>query len=407
MLISNLFAPDELAGAALYTDLVRYLSERQHEVRVLCTFSYYPAWRLRAEDEGVSLRDEVWEGVPVRRISMYVPAIPSGFKRVFSDISFFCSILLRNFRDSWSPDIVITASPMFSQCVVQRFLYLGRRIPRMIIVQDFVVDAALDLGLLKLPLLPGLLRRLERWSFCSASTLSTISESMLAKLRTIVGDDRRTLLIPNWIHQSLQEEIDRARSARFQRRAGVLFYSGNLGVKQGLPRFVESFTESRGAWALEIHGGGAERSRLKAATRSLAGIVLGEVLDEAEYVKRLLTCSACLVTQTHGVGANFLPSKLLPALATGTPVLAVCDESSPLGREVQRGAFGAIVPPDDRSSLRQVLGKWLARPELMAQLGRNALKWAERFERANILGQYEDELKRLTGLTTSKEMSAF
>ena len=107
------------------------------------------------------------------------------------------------------------------------------------------------------------------------------------------------------------------------------------------------------------------------------------------------------------MGANFLPSKLLPALATGTPVLAVCDESSPLGREVQRGAFGAIVPPDDRSSLRQVLGKWLARPELMAQLGRNALKWAERFERANILGQYEDELRRLTGLTTSKEMSAF
>lgn len=37
-------------------------------------------------------------------------------------------------------------------------------------VQDFVVDAALELGLLKLPLLPGLLRRLERWSFRSAST---------------------------------------------------------------------------------------------------------------------------------------------------------------------------------------------------------------------------------------------
>jgi colanic acid biosynthesis glycosyl transferase WcaI len=397
LLVSNLFAPDELAGAALYTDLVRYLSERQHEVRVLCTFSYYPAWRLRAEDTGVSLRDEIWEGVPVRRISMYVPAMPSGFKRVFSDISFFCSILLKNFRDSWLPDIVVTASPMFSQCVVQRFLYLGRRIPRKIIVQDFVVDAALELGLLKLPLLSGLLRRLERWSFRSASTLSTISEPMLAKLQAIVRNDRRTLLIPNWIHQSLQKEINRLRSAGYRRRAGVLFYSGNLGVKQGLPRFVQSFTESRGAWTLEIHGGGAERSRLKAATHSLAGIVLGGVLDEAEYVKKLLTCSACLITQMCGAGANFLPSKLLPALATGTPVLAVCDESSPLGREVRRGAFGEIVPPDDRSSLRQVLGKWFSQPELMAQLGQNALGWAERFQRMNILGQYEEELKRLAG----------
>lgn len=41
--------------------------------------------------------------------------------------------------------------------------------------------------------------------------------------------------------------------------------------------------------------------------------------------------------------------------------------------------------------------KKLSQPELMAELGQNALRWAERFEREKILGQYEDELKRLVG----------
>jgi colanic acid biosynthesis glycosyl transferase WcaI len=398
LLVSNLFAPDELAGAALYTDLVRYLSERNHEVRVLCAFSYYPAWRLRTEDAGVSFRDEMWEGIRLRRIAMYVPARPSGITRVLSDISFFYSILRRNFRDCWLPDVVITASPMLSQCVVQRFLYPGRAIPRMIVVQDFVVDAALELGLLRCPVLPGLLRDLERWSFRCASTLSTISEPMLTKLRTIVRDDRRTLLIPNWIHQSLQGEIDHLRAEGYRRRDRVLFYGGNFGVKQGLPRFAEIFSECRGCWTLEIHGGGSDCSRLKATAHFVAGIVVGEVLDQAEYVKKLLTCSACLITQMCDVGANFLPSKLLPALATGTPVLAVCDLASPLGREVQRGRFGEVVAPGDRSALTEVLEKWRSEPELMDRLGRNALQWAKRFERAKILRQYEAELKRLAGV---------
>lgn len=43
--------------------------------------------------------------------------------------------------------------------------------------------------------------------------------------------------------------------------------------------------------------------------------------------------------------ANFLPSKLLPALATGTLLLAVCDFKSPLDKEVLDGGFGGVIAP--------------------------------------------------------------
>ncbi len=210
-LITNLFAPDELAGAALFSDLALFLREHEHDVRVTCTFSYYPAWRLRPEDQGVPLREETFHGIPVRRVRMYVPQHPTGKTRMLSDLSFLVSLLRGARFRGWTPEVVVTASPMFSQCLAQRFLYLGRRVPRFIVVQDFVVDAALELGMVRAPGLSPLLRALERWAFRSASTLTTISPGMLEKLRGIVGEGRRMVCIPNWIHGSLAAEVERQR----------------------------------------------------------------------------------------------------------------------------------------------------------------------------------------------------
>jgi colanic acid biosynthesis glycosyl transferase WcaI len=396
-LVTNLFAPDELAGAALFSDLALYLKEQGADVRVATTYSYYPAWKVDPEDARHAYRDEIWEGIPVRRIRMHVPAKPTGAGRLLSDLSVLFGLLRFSTSRDWMPDVVVTASPMFSQCLAQRFLYRGKKIPRLIVVQDFVVDAALELGILKLPGLTGLLRGLERWSFRSAQTLTTISEPMLDKLRGIVGSDRRTALIPNWVHRSLQSEIDRQATANPQRQAKTLFYSGNVGVKQGLPDFITAFTSTNTGWQLRINGGGAQREAVEQSVKGRQDIEFGGVLSEADYVQALLTSAACLVTQASGVGANFLPSKLLPAMAAGAPVLAVCDPQSPLGREVMEGGFGEIVPPGDASRLGTVLQRWANEERLLAELGAKARQWSARFERSAVLGLYCEEVRRLTG----------
>lgn len=403
-LISNLFSPDELAGAALFTDLAHFLRERGHDVRVTTTFSYYPAWRLRPEDQGLAVRDERLGEIPVRRVRMHVPEQPTGKSRLLSDLSFLLSLVRRGQHPGWTPEVVVTALPMLSQCLAQRFLYLGRSIPRLIVVQDFVVEAALELGILKLPGLAGLLRATQRWALRSAGTLLTISPQMLVKLQEVVGADRRTLGVPNWIHGSLQQRIDRRTSAPPARAGLRLFYSGNLGIKQGLPDFLADFRAAGIAdlgWQLTIHGGGAERARLATEVAQTPGCELGGVLDEDSYLSALLSCTVCLVTQRPGVGANFLPSKLLPALATGTPVLAVCDRNSPLAEEVLAGGFGIVVPPNDPSRLREVLQGWQDAPDELIALGQRSAQRARVYHRDVILPQYERELNHLVRRATT------
>ena len=391
-IITNLFAPDELAGAALYTDLALYLKERGHEVRVTSTFSYYPAWRLSPEDQGVAWREDRFAEIPVRRVRMYVPERPSGRSRMLSDLSFLQSLVRRGTFPGWRPDVVLTALPMLSQCLAQRFLYRGRGIPRLIVVQDFVVDAALELGILRLPGMSRILRPVERWALRSARTLLTISPLMLEKLRAVVGPDRRTCYVPNWIHRSLRLEIERQSAQPAERRLLSLFYSGNLGVKQGLPGFLRQFRAADSGWSLRIHGGGAERARLVAEVEHTPGCTLGPVLEEAPYVAGLRSSSACLVTQCPGAGSNYLPSKLLPALATGTPVLAVCEPGSPLGREVAGGGYGEVIPPGDAAMLAWVLLRWRQNPSLLNSMRGRALQRAPEFHRDRVLSIYEHEL---------------
>ena len=226
------------------------------------------------------------------------------------------------------------------------------------------------------------------------SILTTIGEPMLDKLKGKVGGDRRLLYIPNWIHDSLQQTINR-QLGRHQRAANQLFYSGNVGMKQGLPDFIELFKPAGAQWQLQINGGGADIARLRQSVAGQANMAIGGVLEEAEYVQALLQCTACLVTQKPGVGANFLPSKLLPALASGTPVLAVCDANTPLANEVNAGGFGVVIPPGDAAALKAILEHWRNDPAEPRRMGEAAKSYGLKFSRATVLARYEEELNRL------------
>jgi colanic acid biosynthesis glycosyl transferase WcaI len=391
--ITHLFQPDELAGAALYTDLARMLRDRGHDVRVTTTFPYYPALRYRPEDAGVVCREELFENIPVRRLGMFLPRRHRGWRRLLPEISYAWRLARLARFQHWEPDVVITACPMLAQCLAQRWLYRSSGIPRLIVVQDLMTDAALELGILKGPGLGTAMRAVERWALRTAGTLVAISPAMATRMAPL---GRRTVVIPNWIHESLRTTVAEIQRTPPPRQNHQLFYSGNLGVKQGLPQFLSQFSAAASEWTLEIHGDGAEAIPIREAAQGRENIRLSGLQEEPEYLRSLAAATACLITQRAGVGANFLPSKLLPALATGTPVLAVCDLASPLGQEVTRGGFGVIVAPGDHDGLRSVLQRWSADSAERSRLSAAATAHARNFSRERALQSYVEELSLLT-----------
>lgn len=397
--VTHLFAPDHLAGASLYTDMAAFFHEQGHDIRVTTTFPYYPALNFAPEDRGVLWRNEVKNGIPVRRVGMWLPQPHSGWRRLVPELAFLSALTLVGAPADWEPDVIITASPMLAQAAWQHVNYPGRHIPRLLVVQDTMAHAATELGIIKNRWLGRALHLFEKWALQSCELHSTISTGMQIRVKSISDGKIPCLVTPNWIHSSLAKLVDERRSTEGiipRSFEGGLFYSGNFGVKQGLPQFLDLMQEARGSWKMNIHGGGAEVRALEDSALSRTDwLTVGGLLTESDYVDCLLRVGACVITQMPGVGANFLPSKLLPAFAAGVPVLAVCERGSPLGADVAQGGYGEVVEPHDARGLANILNRWADSPDELGRLGNRAKQRAKLFSRDEICGRYEEVLSDL------------
>ena len=173
----------ELTGIGKYTgEMAEWLAARGHEVRVVTAPPYYPAWKVTEGYTGWRYQREgdkaTLTGLPRRyaprndgavemvvyRCPLWVPGRPSGLKRILHLASFALSSLPVMLRQTfWRPDVVwVVEPPLFcSPAALLTARLCGAK--SWLHVQDFEVDAAFDLGILKAGLLRRWVLAVERW----------------------------------------------------------------------------------------------------------------------------------------------------------------------------------------------------------------------------------------------------
>ena len=161
---------------------------------------------------------------------------------------------------------------------------------------------------------------------------------MMERLEHLRDRNQPVVFLPNWTHQSLSEEIRRLPS-KLGRPVGQpvrLLYSGNIGTKQGLLEFCEVLARSTAPFDFFIRGGGggAEAVRRWVEVSGDHRFRFGPLGSEAELAHALHETDLFVVTEKAGSGSSFFPSKTVPSMASGTPILAISDRESPLGREI-------------------------------------------------------------------------
>ena len=115
ILVYGLNYRPELTGIGKYTgEMCAWLAARGHDVRVVTTPPYYPAWSISdGYTNGYSAEREA-PGLDVYRCPLYVPEKPSGIKRMLHLFSFALSSLPVLARSAfWQPEIVFTVEPTF------------------------------------------------------------------------------------------------------------------------------------------------------------------------------------------------------------------------------------------------------------------------------------------------------
>jgi colanic acid biosynthesis glycosyl transferase WcaI len=390
------YAPERIGIAPCNVALCEYLVEKGCDVTMLTAFPYYPAWKKRTGDAGRIFQSEGLSGVRVLRCWLYVPKRVSTVKRILHELSFVALSFLRLLFIP-RPDLLIIVSPPLLAGAVARFFCLVKRGKYLMHLQDLQPDAAINLGMIKSPVLIRTFKILESIAYRGAWRISTISPGMLDILRKRGAEESKLRYFPNGTEPIIQAARGRFRPLNgFDPEKFLVIYSGNLGVKQGLQHLILAMRlVVNPAIQLIVCGEGAERQRLMDLAAGMRNVCFKGVQEPMDYKEMISAADLMVVSLASGSGNSVFPSKLLSACAASKPVLAICDFDSELATVVETNRFGVVVRPADTEALARRLEALSRDPEQLQQMGSAAKKFADRFLWSQILDKFVSEAEIL------------
>ncbi|MCT0230745.1 WcaI family glycosyltransferase [Synechococcus sp. CS-1324] len=416
LLILGLNYAPEPVGIGRYTgELASWLSARGHQVLVITAPPYYPQWQLQPPFRNrysVDRHGPASQGsLVVRRCPLWVPRQPTTLKRLVHLASFACSSafpLLAQLHQP--PDRLLVIAPAFF-CAAPALLFTalarlrGRRVPAVLHIQDFELDAAFELGFLAGGPLRAWAEAIERFVLQGFSAVSTISPAMCARLALKGVASRRIWLFPNWVDCEAIEPLAPPGQLAWRREldipadAVVALYSGSMNRKQGLEVLAET------AFQLADHptlhwifcGEGPTRAAFEAACGSLPRVLFLPLQPSERFNALLQLADIHLLPQQAGAADVVMPSKLLAMLASGRPVLATAEPQTGLAAAITGAtSCGMVTPPGDANALAVAARELADNPTLRSSLGTAARQLALRdWDRDAVLSKFEDYLKNL------------
>jgi len=390
------YAP-EMVGIAVYTTgLAEALVRRGHAVQVVAGKPYYPTWSVHADFRGGWRRRSVENGVVLTRVAHYVPAQPSGARRLLHHVSFALFSLLPMLVTArrQRPDVVLAVAPSLIAAPVVKMAAAMCGATTWLHIQDFEVEAAMATGLIDSA---GVVARAANWFEGLVIGLfdwvSSISPAMCRKLVEKGVPTARVTELRNWADIVAIKPLEAPSAYREEWNIStphVALYSGNIANKQGIDIVVDAARRLRHRKDLMfvICGQGPNRSNLEALAADLDNILFRDLQPKERLGDLVGLASVHLLPQIASAADLVLPSKLANMLASGRPVVVTAAADTGLAAEVE--GCGIVVSPGDNAGFAASIEWLLDNDESRIKLGiAGRLRAEEHWERDVIVDDFE------------------
>ncbi len=399
------FAPEPTGIGKYSGEMAAWLANAGHEIRVIAAPPYYPAWSI---GEGYSRWRSVeqrWsDNVRVWRAPLWVPKRPSGLKRLVHLASFALLSLPALARQlAWKPEVVLVVAPALACAPAGLIAARMSGAKAWLHIQDFEVDAAFRMGLLKGELGQKLINVGERWLLRRFNRVSTISGRMMSLLRSKEVPATRTVMFPNWVDIDAITPMRRPSAYRAELGipddAVVALYSGSMGAKQGLellPSAAQALQERLPQLYFVFCGDGVFKPTIERECAGLKNVRLLPLQPACRLGELLGLADIHLLPQDAKAADLVMPSKLTGMLSSGRPVVTTAHPGTELAAVV--GGCGIVVKPNDVTAFVEALETLATSEAKRAALGTAARIYAEmHLARDRVLGDFEQALKRCLG----------
>ena len=406
LLIGYNFHP-ELTGIGKYSgEMMYWLAEHGYDCTVLTTYPYYPHWQVQ-EPYGKKKFGYTTEktsfpaggALTVCRCPMYVPAKPSGLKRMLLDFSFLASATpkLLQLVAGRRFDAVLVVAPSF-QFGLLGILYKKLRNAKFFYhIQDLQIEAARDLQMIKSDKLLEYLFKVERYIFKKADVVSSISAGMIRRIAEKAK--KPVTLLPNWTDTELfypvAERGHLKQQFGFEATDKIMLYAGAIGEKQGLEALLHAADNFRNHanWKFVICGSGPYKQKLQALASSLhlENVYFFPLQPFDKFNQFLNSADVHLVIQKANASDLVMPSKLTTILAVGGLALITANQDSSLYALVEEHNLGLVVAAESQEALNEGIRRALT--EDNSDIRKQARWYAEtHLSLASIMSRFEEVL---------------
>lgn len=405
LLIGYNFYPEPTGIGKYSGEMIGWLAQNGYECEVITSYPYYPQWKVQGEYSKKKYKyssefqhyGEV--KVKVNRCPMYVPSVPSGFKRILLDLTFLISacFMLIPLLFQRKFDYVITVVPCF-QFGLLGVLYKKLRKAKLLYhIQDLQIEAARDLNMITSPTLINTLFKLEKYILNESDVISSISEGMVRKIKIKAKKDVH--LFANWTdckaffpinnRWELKEEFG------FKQTDKIILYSGAIGEKQGLEAilYAAKAMQKEKSFKFIICGSGPYKDKLCSLSQKLGlnNLVFFPLQPTECFNKFLNMADVHLIVQKATAGDLVMPSKLTTVLGVGGVAVITAKQGTGLHTLIEQNGIGILVNPDDQSALNEAI--WNAATGNYEGVGINARAYAEENLSVNkIMSRYEQNV---------------
>jgi glycosyltransferase involved in cell wall biosynthesis len=330
------------------------------------------------------------------------PALHRSFvHRVFSFLSFMFASFWAGLRVR-GVDVVWGTSPPIFQGATAWAVSRLKRIPFVFEVRDLWPAFAVQVGVLRQPLLIRLSEWLERFLYRHADWVVVNSPGFVDHVRR--RGARRLEVIPNGADGRMFDPG--ASGAAFRRRylpalegKFVVLYAGAHGLSNDLGVVLEAARLLRGRpdIALVLLGDGKEKPALvaQAGNMGLENVTFLPPLPKTDMPQALAGADACLaILKPVPLYSTVYPNKVFDYMAAGRPVVLAI--GGVIRQVIEAAGAGIPVPPGDPAALAAAICSLAEAPEQARAMGRSGRLYLEtHFDRAVLAERLAELFERL------------
>jgi glycosyltransferase involved in cell wall biosynthesis len=363
--------------------LAAEVQRQGHSVKVVTALPNYPTGRIFDGYRHRLFIREVRDGVSVFRTCVYPVQSARLIPRLANYFTFCLTSLLAFF---WigKPDIIFVDSPPLFLALIALFLARMKGARWMMNISDLWPDAVADSGLVNSGFLLRMATKLERFLYRQADFVGTVTQGIqriLLEEKHISPDKVFFLPIGVDTHLFRPRVADQTLLARHQLTdKSVFVFAGTLGHAQGLPLLLDAADALRDRQdiAIVLVGDGPVKTHLQAQRdqRGLSSVVFAEPVPLTEMPRWWSVARAALVPlKDQPIHQSARPSKSLPALSSGVPV--IFSGRGEMARILLDAKAGLVVPPEQTMALVDCIVRLADDAVLARKLGENGRRLCE------------------------------